>query len=295
SEDAPADHIGLYLLEPYFINGTTPSIPSSDSSMTATLGKSEDIDGVTCHHIIIKQKIDPDTDAADKSAPASTPLYATIHEYFAASDFLLRKRISEIPPLHAGSAATDGPITRTFTITNLKTNPDIDQSVFNPEIPEGYAERKPDGLDSILDNAKLRIGDVAPDWDAKDPSGNTHTLSQYKGKVVLMDFWATWCGPCKAAMPGIQKLYDKFKDQDFVAFGLSVNDNGDPAAYMKSKNYTYTCLLNGENVIGPYGVGPLPQFFLIGRDGKVLYHAAGYDEKQEEKLSSIIQSALDAK
>ena len=62
------------------------------------------------------------------------------------------------------------------------------------------------------DNSLLSEGATAPEWTLKDPEGKSHSLADCKGKVVLLDFWATWCGPCKMAMPGVQKLHEKFKD-----------------------------------------------------------------------------------
>lgn len=108
------------------------------------------------------------------------------------------------------------------------------------------------------------MGTLAPDWKL-DAQGKEHSLSDYRGKVVVMDFWATWCGPCIAAMPVMQALHDKFQKDGVVVMGISnkEEEGTDPAGLMKKKGYTYLQLLKGDSIISAYKAESLPTFYII--------------------------------
>jgi cytochrome c biogenesis protein CcmG/thiol:disulfide interchange protein DsbE len=130
----------------------------------------------------------------------------------------------------------------------------------------------------------LAVGDPAPEWTLADPAGKTHALSEYRGRVVVLDFWATWCGPCAKVMPRLEKLQKKYGGRGLVVIGVSSWDTGDPAALMKKRGITYTLLLKGEEMAPSYGVTSLPVVYVIGADGKVLYSHAGPDTKNLDEL-----------
>lgn len=138
----------------------------------------------------------------------------------------------------------------------------------------------------------LPVGESAPDWQLSDAEGKVHSLSEYRGKVVVMDFWATWCGPCKEVMPRMQKLYEKYKDQGVVVFGVNSWEKKDPVELMKQKRYSYGLLLKGEEIAEAYKVTSLPAVYMIGADGKIIYCHEGVDEKN---LASLIEKYLKAR
>ena len=111
------------------------------------------------------------------------------------------------------------------------------------------------------------------DFTMKDVDGNDVSLSAYKGKVVLLNFWATWCGPCKAEIPGFVKLQEKYRDQGLVIVGYSVDDTAEKAkAYAAQYKMNYPILLGEgrEEVQDAYGpIWGIPASFIISRDGKV--------------------------
>ena len=135
----------------------------------------------------------------------------------------------------------------------------------------------------------LQVGTMAPDWQLIGAEGKTHSLSSYRGKVVVMDFWATWCGPCKTVMPRIQKLHQKLGDKGVVVFGVNSWENGDALTLMKEKGYTYELLLNGEKITETYKVTTLPVVYIVGSDGKIIYCHEGEDQKD---LSAVIEKYL---
>jgi len=139
-----------------------------------------------------------------------------------------------------------------------------------------------------------QVGEVAPEWQTVDPEGKKHKLSDYRGKVVVMDFWATWCPPCRQAMPGLQRLHEQYKDQGLVVLGMNYGEraNGDPVGYMKKNNFTYGLMLNSEEIAKAYGVSAIPAFFVVGPDGKVVHRAVGYHPEGEKQLEEVIKAHL---
>ena len=148
-------------------------------------------------------------------------------------------------------------------------------------------------LDSIP--IGYRVGERAPEWRLRDPNGKEHSLADYRGSVVVMDFWATWCGPCRKAMPGMQKLHEELSPRGVKVFGITTGETGNPAAYMSAQNYSYGLLLNGDKVAGQYGVRGIPAFFVVGVDGRILDTQSGFDPtgRAEKQLHEVIVKHLD--
>ena len=117
------------------------------------------------------------------------------------------------------------------------------------------------------------IGQPAPEFTLPDQDGNNVSLSIYKGKVVLLNFWATWCGPCKAEIPGFVRLQEKYRDKGLVIVGYSVDDTAEKAkAYAAEYKMNYPILLGEgkEDLQDAYGpIWGLPSSFIISKDGKV--------------------------
>src|SRR5437763_11559292 len=148
----------------------------------------------------------------------------------------------------------------------LKAHPEADSNKDGTlTLEEAWAFAKKDRAAQRL----LPVGSLAPDWTLKDVKGQPHKLSDYRGKVVVMDFWAVWCIPCHRLMPGMQKLHDDLSNRGVVVFGISTDEHGgDPAQLMKDRGYTYGLLLNGESIAEAYQVVGLPTVYVIGVDGR---------------------------
>ena len=133
----------------------------------------------------------------------------------------------------------------------------------------------------------VAAGFRAPDFAVADEQGETVTMATYAGKVVLLNVWATWCGPCREEMPSMQRLYDRFSREDFEIAAISVdalpdrtddqgNPGGDPLAFARELGLTFPVLLDPAGEIQRiYGASRVPESFLIGRDGVIYKKVAG--------------------
>ena len=130
-----------------------------------------------------------------------------------------------------------------------------------------------------------------------DTKGKVHTNQSLKGKVVVLDFWATWCGPCKAASPTMQKLHEKFVKQGLVVIGANTFEQGAgaktaAAGYAKEHGYTYTFTSQNDALAQKLGIKGIPAFLFIGRDGKVAEVQTGFGEELAPQVESIVKKLL---
>lgn len=114
------------------------------------------------------------------------------------------------------------------------------------------------------------IGNIAPDFRAKDVSGNTVSLSDYRGHVVLVEFWATWCPPCRELTPELNKIYEKYKDKGFVILALTPESTGTVKDYIKEHEVKYPVFIVARETIKQYGIIGIPVSFLINREGAIV-------------------------
>ena len=130
-------------------------------------------------------------------------------------------------------------------------------------------------------SAGVKVGALAPDIQLVDLNGKTVTLEQFRGKVVMLNFWATWCPPCRAEMPAMQRLNDKMAGLDFVMLALNVEPDGEHTVpnFLQGKSYTFPILLDpGAKAQNRYGVFRFPETLIIGKDGIILNHILGARE-----------------
>lgn len=135
---------------------------------------------------------------------------------------------------------------------------------------EGEEEGK-ESKDEIED-IKIKQGEPAPDFTLETLSGKEVSLSDYKGKIVMINFWATWCKYCDKEMPDMQKLYNKNKDDDFVVLAINVGESKKTAEkYINEEGYNFPVLLDNEGEIAnTYLVSGLPTSYYIDKEGNLI-------------------------
>jgi peroxiredoxin len=138
----------------------------------------------------------------------------------------------------------------------------------------------------------LTPGASFPDFNEKDLQDKELSIAKYKGKVILVDFWATWCPPCVASVPEIQKAYNKYHDKGFEVVGISLDEEKDALEkFVKQRKLPWPQHFDGKRFDGPlalkYGINVAPTTYLIGRDGKILKRVT-----QKDDLDKEIENAL---
>ncbi|HXJ85756.1 MAG TPA: TlpA disulfide reductase family protein [Candidatus Binatia bacterium] len=139
----------------------------------------------------------------------------------------------------------------------------------------------------------MGYGTPAPDFTLESLDGKTVSLSEFKGKAVLVNFWATWCGPCKIETPWLVELQNEYGSQGLQIVGVAMDDSGkdEIARFAKEMGMNYPVLLGKEAVGEAYGGVPaLPESFFVGRDGKIVDKIMGIEGKSD--IETAIKKAL---
>ncbi len=139
------------------------------------------------------------------------------------------------------------------------------------------------------------VGGNAPDFTLKSNSGDNLKLSEYEGEVVMINFWATWCGPCRQEMPALEQLYQKYKDLGFVILGVNIDeDSSKTKDFLAKRPVNFPVLYDTKKQVSDlYNVVAMPTTYLIDRDGKLRYYhrsyKPGYEQKYAEQIKTLIR------
>ncbi|HJV96987.1 MAG TPA: TlpA disulfide reductase family protein [Albitalea sp.] len=136
---------------------------------------------------------------------------------------------------------------------------------------------------------------LAPDFTLRTMDGKNLRLQEQRGRVVLVNFWATWCGPCRQEMPHLSRLYDKYRASGFVMLGVSVDDDPRNAASVAAKlGVTFPVLFDTDKKVSHlYALSNMPSTVLIDRDGHVRYihlgYRDGYEATYEKQIRELVK------
>lgn len=230
--------------------------------------------------------------------------------YLSQADHLPR-RIDRFESVAEGAA----PGVRRLEISDLRLDEKSTAGRYTISAPDGYAIRvakreRPaakggdapaqmlgdpdDTRGRLAKRGQVNEGDMAPAFDLPDPSGKRVTLESLKGKVVVIDFWGTWCPWCVKAMPQVQKVHEKYIDKGVMVLGFDVDAPGaKPVEFMARNKLTYTTLLNADDAAKDFKVNAFPTLFVLDQTGKVIMKEEGFSPNLFENVSKAIEGALE--
>jgi peroxiredoxin len=149
----------------------------------------------------------------------------------------------------------------------------------------------PDEITSDWHRIEPRV--EAPAFTLTQLDGGPVSLADYRGRVVIMEFWATWCGPCRFSLPSLEVIYKRFKDRGVAVLLLNQDEPPDKVRAWANNKFTAPILLDeGTAVASRYGVRGIPRLFIIDQEGKIVYAHEGYGGGLERNLSLILEELL---
>jgi peroxiredoxin len=236
----------------------------------------EMVAGVLCHKVFAQY------------TSAINGLTKRVRLFIGAGDALPR-RIERIV-VDDGSLGEDGAYV--MTLRDVRVGSTLDASTFQLALSEGTPIEQVISEERDSSAGLLAAGSPAPGWTLKGPDGRSVSLADFRGRIVVMDFWATSCVPCKLVMPELQKIHEDYARQGIVVVGVSIQDDGNPAGFMKQQGYTYQLLLNGEVISDRYGILAIPTIYVIDQEGRVAYAQVGVPAEGKQKIREVINALL---
>lgn len=174
---------------------------------------------------------------------------------------------------------------------SVKVNAPLDEAMFTFTPPPGSTEVKELKMFNVNPGKPELAGKPAPAFEVQSLDGKSYSLASFKGNPVLLDFWATWCGPCRRSMPALEKIAQENAKTDLVILGV---DSGEERQmlekFLKKTPLAYPAVLSGDSgILNAYQVTAYPTFILIGRDGTIVANEIG--QMDEDRLRELVAKA----
>lgn len=147
---------------------------------------------------------------------------------------------------------------------------------------------------AIISAASVQANDAAPDFTLKSTTGDNVRLAEQRGTVVMLNFWASWCAPCRKEMPLLDELYQRYKDAGFVLYGVNVeSDTAAADKLLEDIPVSFPVLYDPTSEVSKlYSVDAMPTTILIDRDGNIRHVNRGYRSGDEEKYRTQIKELI---
>ena len=213
--------------------------------------------------------------------------------------YLILKRVLHEHYDHVGTAPGPSDITTTVSVTSLEVDQPVAEDLFRFEPPadaqqvERFDPSRPKNSGQAVKSADL-INKPAADFKLRDLDDREVQLSSLRGKVVLLEFWATWCGPCRAEMPAIEKVYRK--EKDIAIFGIDLGEDREIVRkFLQEQKITYPILLAAQSrVQQDYGANALPSVVILDKNGVIRSYKKGYRQGIEKALREDLEDTRHA-
>ncbi|OQY02789.1 MAG: hypothetical protein B6I20_06435 [Bacteroidetes bacterium 4572_117] len=139
----------------------------------------------------------------------------------------------------------------------------------------------------------VQLSEKDYNWEVESLDGNKYLLSDYKGKVIFLNLWATWCPPCIAEMPSIQKLYNKYKDNDQIVFLIVSNEEREKvSAFMKKRDFVFPVQTTKYQTPKPFYTESIPTTYLVSKSGKIVIKETGAANWAGERMQKTVDGLI---
>lgn len=275
--------------------GAAPTAIAAGTPVARYLAMS---DGLTSSRVVTEQALDFEGAPracwlveATYQRPATPEMKASPTTFWVEKSRHIVLRESTLVQLNNSPAGGPMTMNQVTTFDVARVNVPLPDSLFTFQVPEGARQVEEIAMPGMQQPESELVGKPAATFALKNLAGKSTSLAAWKGKVVLLDFWASWCGPCRMEMPTIAKLDKELKAKGLMVVGVNVGETANIASgFLKKNGYAFSVLLDSDSEVSQqYGASGLPTVVIIDRSGNVSSHFIGV--RSEEQLRAALRKA----